>query len=102
MATIAKEVSGRTAAGLPEEGRLTRALENKTLLVVLCMLPAAGLLLVFLTYPLGLGIWLGFTDTPLGRAGSFLGLENYRSLFNDRILWMSVGNKPEERRVRKK
>src|SRR5690606_19327966 len=92
MATIAKEVPARTAAGLPVEGRLTRALENKTLLVVLCMLPAVGLLLVFLTYPLGLGIWLGFTDQRIGRTGEFIGLDNYRSLFNDRIFWMAVGN----------
>ena len=28
---------------------------------------ALGLLLVFLTYPLGLGIWLAFTDTTIGR-----------------------------------
>src|SRR3546814_6649604 len=91
MATVAKEAAGRTA-GLPEEGRLARALENKTLLVVLCMTPAAGLLLIFLTYPLGLGIWLGLTDTRIGRAGSFIGLENYWSLFQDRIFWMSVTN----------
>src|SRR3546814_10446155 len=56
------------------------------------MTPAAGLLLIFLTYPLGLGIWLGFTDTRIGRAGSFIGLENYWSLFQDRIFWMSVTN----------
>ncbi len=33
------------------------------------MLPAAVLLLLFLTYPLGLGVWLGFTDAKVGRAG---------------------------------
>jgi len=33
------------------------------------MLPAGVLLLLFLTYPLGLGTWLGFTDTKIGRAG---------------------------------
>ena len=33
------------------------------------MLPAAVLLLLFLTYPLGLGTWLGFTDAKVGRAG---------------------------------
>ena len=31
--------------------------------------PPVGLLLVFLTYPLGLGIWLAFTDTTIGRSG---------------------------------
>ena len=36
--------------------------ENKNALGLLFMLPAGALLLVFLTYPLGLGIWLGFTD----------------------------------------
>ena len=70
----------------------TRLLDNRRFLIFLCMLPAAGLLLVFLTYPLGLGIWLAFTDTQIGRAGIFIGLENYQSLFTDRIFLMSVGN----------
>jgi multiple sugar transport system permease protein len=34
-------------------------------------------LLLFLTYPLGLGTWLGFTDTKVGRPGQWVGLENY-------------------------
>ena len=42
---------------------------NRHFLGLLFMLPAAVLLLVFLTYPLGLGTWLGFTDTKVGRAG---------------------------------
>jgi multiple sugar transport system permease protein len=39
---------------------LSRALDNRNLLGALFMLPAAALLVVFLTYPLGLGTWLGF------------------------------------------
>ena len=51
------------------------------------MLPAAALLLVFLTYPLGLGVWLGFTDERIGRPGIFIGLENYRiSVERQRLL----------------
>ena len=87
MATLAKE-----AALLPEEGWLTRTLDNRSVLVTICMLPALVLLLVFMTYPLGLGVWLGFTDTRIGRAGQFIGLENYRSIFADSIFWMAVGN----------
>ena len=34
---------------------LSRALDNRTVLGLLFMLPAAALLLLFLTYPLGLG-----------------------------------------------
>jgi multiple sugar transport system permease protein len=43
------------------------------------MLPAAVLLLLFLTYPLGLGTWLGFTDAKIGRAGEWIGSRTTRS-----------------------
>jgi multiple sugar transport system permease protein len=75
-----------------EPSRLGRFLDNKTVLVVLCLAPAVGLLVVFLTYPLGLGLWLAFTDTKIGRAGEFVGLENFESLYDDRIFWLSVTN----------
>jgi multiple sugar transport system permease protein len=41
---------------------LSRALDNRHLLGLLFLLPAAVIMLVFLTYPLGLGTWLGFTE----------------------------------------
>jgi multiple sugar transport system permease protein len=56
------------------------------------MLPAATILLLFLAYPLGLGVWLGMTDTTIGRRGVFIGLENYRWLFDDPVFWLSVYN----------
>ena len=85
-----------TAQGLAiarrEPGVIARLFDHKPFLIFLCMLPAAGLLILFLSYPLGLGVWLAFTDTRIGRAGEFVGLENYISLFQDRIFLMSVGN----------
>jgi multiple sugar transport system permease protein len=71
---------------------LSRARNDRNVLGALFMLPAAALLLVFLTYPLGLGVWLGFTDTTIGRAGRFIGLENFVSLVNDSVFWLSVWN----------
>jgi len=56
------------------------------------MLPAAVLLLLFLTYPLGLGVWLGFTDERIGRPGIYIGLENYELLWQDSVFWLSVFN----------
>ncbi|MFS8042015.1 carbohydrate ABC transporter permease [Xanthobacter sp. AM33] len=56
------------------------------------MLPAAVFLLFFLTYPLGLGVWLGFTDTRIGRPGEFIGIENYQSLWGDSLFWLVVFN----------
>ncbi len=37
------------------DGWVTRMFDYKPFLVFLCMLPTIGLLVVFLTYPLGLG-----------------------------------------------
>ena len=70
----------------------TPLLQSKLFLGLLFMLPAAIFLLVFLSYPLGLGVWLGFTDTRIGRAGVFVGLENYQLLWDDSIFWLSVFN----------
>jgi multiple sugar transport system permease protein len=56
------------------------------------MLPAGVLLLVFLTYPLGLGTWLGFTDAKVGRPGEWIGLENFRYLIGDQVARLSLFN----------
>jgi len=69
-----------------------RWLESRNVLGALFMLPAAALLLVFLTYPLGLGVWLGFTDTKIGRGGSWIGLENYEFLWSDSVTRLAVFN----------
>ena len=65
---------------------------NRNVLGLLFMLPAAALLLVFLTYPLGLGTWLGFTDTKVGRAGHWVGLENYQFLWGDSVTRLALFN----------
>ncbi len=56
------------------------------------MLPAAAILILFLAYPLGLGVWLSFTDARIGRSGIFVGLENYEWLWGDNVFWLSVFN----------
>ena len=67
-------------------------LNNRHVLGLLFMLPAGVLLLLFLTYPLGLGIWLGFTDTRVGRAGVWVGLDNFRYLVGDAVAQLSLFN----------
>jgi multiple sugar transport system permease protein len=71
-------------------GWLAQLFDYKPFLVFICLLPALGLLLVFLTYPLGLGIWMAFTDTQIGRGGVWVGLENFESLLDDRIFLNTV------------
>jgi len=71
---------------------VSRFFDNRNVLGLLFMLPAAVLLLFFLTYPLGLGVWLGFTDAKIGRVGEWIGIENYQFLVTDSVFRLSVFN----------
>jgi multiple sugar transport system permease protein len=69
-----------------------RLQDNRNALGLLFMLPTAILLLVFLTYPLGLGTWLGFTDAKVGRPGEWIGLENFDFLWHDQVTRLALFN----------
>src|SRR5262245_13720906 len=71
---------------------LARALDNRNFLGAIFMVPALALLLLFLTYPLGLGTWLGFTDAKIGRAGQWIGLENFSFLWGDDVTRLALFN----------
>lgn len=71
---------------------LARLQNNRNGLGLVFMLPAGLLLLLFLTYPLGLGVWLGFTDAKIGRGGAFIGLENYAFLWGDSVTRLALFN----------
>jgi multiple sugar transport system permease protein len=74
----------------PQPSWLARLFDYKPFLVVACLLPALGLLMVFLTYPLGLGIWLSFTDTKIGGQGKWVGWDNFEYLLEDPQFWSAV------------
>jgi multiple sugar transport system permease protein len=71
---------------------LHRIQNSRNLLGLLFMLPAAVLLLLFLTYPLGLGVWLGFTDEKVGRGGEWIGFANYVYLWGDSVTQLALFN----------
>jgi multiple sugar transport system permease protein len=85
MATAAPVVIRRPA-------RKESWLENRHVLGLLFLLPTAALLIAFLTYPLGLGTWLGFTDAKIGRSGEFIGLENFEFLWGDAVTRLVLFN----------
>jgi multiple sugar transport system permease protein len=83
----------RTARAIPARQRLAfRLLDDRNVLGLLMIAPAAAFLLVFLAYPLGLGFWLGMTDATIGQPGRFVGFANFISLAHDQIFWLSVFN----------
>ncbi len=62
---------------------LSRLMVNREWLGFWFMLPAAAILILLLVYPLGLGIWLSFTDATIGSVGKFVGLDNYSWILGD-------------------
>ena len=82
----------RDARRSPSHRRGAGCKANRHWLGYWFMLPALAILVLFLAYPLGLGVWLSFTDAKIGRAGEFIGLENYEWLQGDSIFWISVFN----------
>jgi len=73
-------------------GLLARLFADRNFVGFWFMLPAAAVLLLFLAYPLLLGVYLSMTDTTIGRPGIFVGLENFEWLMDDSVFWLSVYN----------
>src|ERR1700694_4581529 len=91
---MANVAFGQTPANRPirEVSAWNRLKVNHNWLAFWFMLPAMAFLILFLAYPLGLGIWISFTDARIGRVGEFVGLENYEWLWDASIFWLSVFN----------
>src|SRR5437879_10331483 len=73
-------------------GLVGRVLENHHALGVMMVTPALLILAIFLAYPFGLGVWLGFTNATIGQAGHFVGLGNFRYLLGDSVFRLAVLN----------
>jgi len=59
----------------------------------LLLTPAMALLVLFTHYPAVANLWHSFYSTPKGaRPAVFIGLENYRTLFDDPIFWQAFTN----------
>ncbi len=59
----------------------------------LLLLPAAVLLVAFTHYPAAATLYHSFFSTPKpGRAAVYVGLDNYRAMFDDPVFWQSLAN----------
>ena len=91
MSTIQTSLPAASAI-VEKPSAWSRVRGNRHFVALWFMLPAAAFLILFLAYPLFLGVWMSFTDERIGRAGVFIGLENYQWLWDDSIFWLSVFN----------
>ncbi|MGV9450917.1 carbohydrate ABC transporter permease [Streptomyces sp. NPDC003635] len=55
--------------------------------------PFLGLFALFVIWPLLRGVYLSFTDANIsGDGASFIGFDNYREAFQDRMMWDALGH----------
>jgi multiple sugar transport system permease protein len=85
-------ISERLGVGEARRKRRAPLINERNVLGAIFMLPALAILLLFLAYPLLLGLWLGFTDTKIGGAGRFVGIANFISIAKDSVFQLSVFN----------
>jgi multiple sugar transport system permease protein len=91
MSVIPAQATGNVVR--PRVSRARGLLERESILAYLFMVPGAIVLILFMAYPFGLGIYLSLTDKLVGFADfSYVGLENYRYLLSDTIFRQTVEN----------
>ncbi len=67
-------------------------LEQERILGYVLLAPALILLVVFMAYPFGLGIWFSLTDKLVGQVANFVGLKNYLKSLESTIFWQTAWN----------
>ncbi|HYO30263.1 MAG TPA: sugar ABC transporter permease [Thermomicrobiales bacterium] len=94
MSVVPASVTPKPALAVAEVPRgRSRWWDREAPLADLFMVPGALLLLLFMAYPFGLGIYLSLTDKMVGFADfDFIGLENYRYLLRDGVFRQTVVN----------
>jgi multiple sugar transport system permease protein len=82
--TESAAVAGQAQAGLHRE---------QVWLPIAMLLPALLVMLLVIAFPMAYSLYLSFTDYTLTTASnvSFVGLENYIELFQDRVFWQAFG-----------
>lgn len=56
------------------------------------LLPATILFGIYVLYPIGRSVWLGFHDWDGMGKPQFVGWDNYRELWDDDVFWVSIRN----------
>ncbi len=74
-----------------QRSSLLSRLDSPRVLGYLLIAPAAIILLGLLAYPLLLGVWMSLTSATLGKAGEFVGLQNYATILADPIFRGAAG-----------
>src|SRR5262245_40623648 len=79
-------------SSMSRPARLTRILENESLLAAVLLLPTVLLLGLFIAYPFVMGVWLSLSNTSVGNIGEFVGVKNFVKAWDDSIFQTAFRN----------
>lgn len=93
MSTAQTEDTARPIVPEVRDNFWTRLTRRESSLAWLFLAPALIILIVFMAYPFGYGIYISLTDALVGFSGtSFIWFDNYRRLLDDPIFQKTVRN----------
>jgi multiple sugar transport system permease protein len=92
MAAINTPASDKVPQAVNTKLRKSRFDRKLTLMGVMFALPWILGLIIFYFYPLFMSAYYSFTDYSILESGSWVGFENYQTLVNDNVFWISIYN----------
>jgi multiple sugar transport system permease protein len=81
-----------TTASMGRERKPAGRFEDERWFASALLFPTAVLLGLFIAYPFFEGIWLSLTNARVGVPGEFVGLANFRKVWNDNIFHTALWN----------
>ena len=72
--------------------RPRRLVIHETVSSYLFLLPFLLFFVLFVIYPMFMCVFTGFFDSKMGQEDIFIGFENYRRLFADKVFWIALKN----------
>ncbi|MCL5110560.1 MAG: sugar ABC transporter permease [Chloroflexi bacterium] len=86
------DVAASGPRGPGKTGSLKRWLGRDYALAYLLIAPSVLVLLGLIAYPFARALFLALQNQPIGGEGRFVGFQNYSTLLNDPIWWLSFRN----------
>lgn len=65
---------------------------HETVTSYLFLLPFLLFFVLFVIYPMFMCVFTSFFDATMGREDIFIGFENYKRLFSDKVFWIALTN----------
>ena len=74
------------------DSRSRKLVIRETVSSYLFLLPFLLFFVLFVIYPMFMCVFTSFFESKMGQEDIFIGIENYRRLFSDKVFWIALKN----------